>query len=181
MLSRKAFIVTAVVAFTAGIAYTGYNGFIKKKSYSFIGECGVSMPAPKAWCNDFVAVFSKEEKKVFDSVIERHEAETGNEIAIVTIDSNMLGNCNIKDFATQLGNTWGVGKKDTNNGVLIVLCPQKRELRIANGYGVEKIITNEETSMIIQHEMLPHFREARYFEGTKAGLISVIRKLKALH
>ncbi len=181
MASRKALILTAAVVFTAGIIYTGYNGFVKKKSYAFISECGVSMPGPKAWCNDYVSVFSKDERSVLDSIIDRHESETGNEIAIVTIDSNMLGNCSMKDFSTQLGNAWGVGKKDINNGVLIVLCPQKREIRIANGYGIEKKITNEETRMIVRQEMLPHFREARYFEGTKAGLIAVIRKLKELH
>lgn len=181
MIPRKAFVITAAVAFTAGIAYFGYSGFIKRKgSYPVLSKCSISMPKPKAWCNDYVSVFSTEERQILDSIIGSHEAETGNEIAIVTIDSSMLGNCSIEDFSTELGNAWGVGKKDKNIGVLMVICPQQRKLRIATGYGSKKILTDAYAGIIIKTQMLPHLRDGEYFEGARAGLVSIINKLKKL-
>ncbi|HZG25789.1 MAG TPA: TPM domain-containing protein, partial [Chitinophagaceae bacterium] len=59
-----------------------------------------------------------------------------------------------------------------------VIAPDLRRVRIQNGYGIEKILSNEDTRVIIDNVMMPAFRANNFFNGTKEGLLAIIRKLE---
>lgn len=137
-----------------------------------------AFPSPRGNVNDFVELFTEIEARQLDSMIKHHELETGNQIAIVIIDSNLLGDRDIEQYFTALGNNWGVGQKNRNNGVIIGIVPFLRKITIRTGHGIERIMTDTETKAIIDSNILPHFKDAQYFEGVKAGLTAIFEQLK---
>src|SRR5688572_17372266 len=102
-------------------------------------------PKPTRWVNDFEHIFLLQEIKTLDSIVTQYEKETTVEISIVTIDSNMVSKENFDDYVLQLHNSWGVGKKKKDNGIVIAISLGYRKMRINNGYGIEKILSDEET------------------------------------
>jgi uncharacterized protein len=68
-------------------------------------------------------------------------------------------------------------KKEKNNGILILISTGHRRIRISNGYGIEKILSDTETKEIIDTIILPEFRNGEYFNGTKKGIIALKDKL----
>jgi uncharacterized protein len=80
------------------------------------------------------------------------------------------------DYAVELGNRWGVGKKDQENGLIILFSRTMREAFLATGYGTEKILKDEICKAIIDSTMVPFFKEEDYFGGLKAGLLECIKR-----
>ena len=71
---------------------------------------------------------------------------------------NSLQGYDIADYGYQLGRAWGIGQKDKNNGVLLIVAPNEREVRIEVGYGLEGDLTDAVTRLIIENAILPRFR-----------------------
>ena len=103
------------------------------------------------------------------------ERRTTDQLVIVTIPS--LGDRPIEEYARALGNHWGVGQADKDNGVLLVIASAERQVRIHVGYGLEPILTNRRAGEILKHDVLPAFREQRMAEGIVAGAAAIIRTL----
>lgn len=136
------------------------------------------LPKSRGWVSDYQDLFSDMQEAFLDSVIVKHERETTNEIVIVTIDRPDLDTNNFETFVTMLFNYWEVGKKETNNGVMICILPRLRRIRIQTGPGIEKIMTDEETKAIIDDWIVPEFKEGGFFKGTKIGLIAIIEQTR---
>ena len=140
-------------------------------------DSSINIPQQTGWANDFYNLFTAAEIKRFDSLISDFERKTTIEIALVTIDSSMMGPVEFEPYTYQLANTWGVGKKDKHNGIVVAIFPDIRKMRIENGYGIESLLTNEETKEIIDQFFIPHFKEGRYFEGTWYGLVTLMERV----
>ena len=139
-----------------------------------------SLPKPTGWMNDLEDLFTPEEQTYIDSLIQGFEKETSIEIAIVTIDTMFVAKENFDKLSLHISNTWCIGKNDKHNGILIALSRGYRKIRIENGYGIEKKMTDQETKEIIDADFIPHFRKANYFEGMIAGLYAIMNKLKVI-
>lgn len=103
------------------------------------------------------------------------ERATGHQLVVVTVPT--LGGHPIEDYARELGNAWGVGRKGVNDGVLIVVAPNEHRVRIAVGEGLETTLTNAEAQRIIDTEMLPPFRSNDFVRGIEGGVGGVTREL----
>ena len=123
-------------------------------------------------------LFTEEEVKALDSLVSAFERTTTVEIDVATVNSLMVKDQDFEDYTLVMLRTWGVGKKDKNNGILIVISPDLRRIRIQNGYGIENILSDNETKYIIDNSFIPKFKETKYFEGTRNGIIAIINKLK---
>lgn len=77
-----------------------------------------------------------------------------------------------------MGNSWGVGKKEEKNGIIIGISSSLKKIRITNGYGIESKLSDTETKKIIDEVMIPAFKQAHFFEGLQKGLLSLIEKLE---
>lgn len=168
----------ALFLFVAGLFYLvqGKTGFFASKKAK-ANPCGIDFPKATGHVNDFTNLFTPAETHTLDSFIGLHEKETTNQLAIITIDSMMLGKCDIEQYTLEIANEWGVGQKGKNNGVLIGIAPGLRQMRIQNGYGIEKIISNTETKTIIDSFFIPEFKSGNYFKGTINGLSEIIKRL----
>jgi uncharacterized protein len=136
------------------------------------------IPQPVGWTNDFVHLFSNKEIGSLDSLMNAYEKQTTVEISVATIDSSMLGPIDFEAYTLLMLRTWGLGKKEKNNGILIVIAPDLRRIRIQNGYGIEKFLTNEQTKAIIDTTFTANFKEGKFYKGTKEGILAIIKKLE---
>ncbi len=91
------------------------------------------------------------------------EAKSTDQLVVVTLKS--LQGTSIEDYGYQLGRHWQIGQKDKNNGVLLIVAPNERKVRIEVGYGLEGTLTDALGSFIIQQAILPRFRAGDFAGG----------------
>ena len=137
-----------------------------------------SLPAPIGYVNDFEGLYTKEQSAFLQKLIAEFEDATTIQIALVTIPASFTKQESFDEYTLQLARTWGVGHKDKNNGILIAISKVYRYMRIQNGYGIEKLLTNEETKRIVDDFFVPAFKEANYYSGTLNGINEIVRVLK---
>jgi uncharacterized protein len=95
------------------------------------------------------------------------EAKTTDQLVIVTLKS--LQGKSIEDYGYQLGRKWQIGQKDKNNGVILIVAPNEKRVRIEVGYGLEPTLTDAISSVIIQNAILPRFRAGDFAGGVRRG------------
>ena len=113
-----------------------------------------------------------------NQIIADFEKETTVEIAIVTIDTFKVSKEKFNDLSLHIARTWGVGKNEKSNGILIAISIGYRQIRIQNGDGISSILSDDETAKIIRNQIIPYFKKEDYFEGTKAGILKLIELLR---
>lgn len=167
-------------AILAALSTTTSCGLLKKsqsnESFSVNSESTV-LPKPVGFVNDFEKILTAQQEMELTKTVKKHEANTTDQIAVVTFKS-LEPYSSIDDYSLDLANYWGVGQKEKNNGVLIALSRGLRKIRIQNGYGIEKRLTDMETKKIIDEIMIPEFKNDKYFEGLKMGIEAIIQKLQ---
>jgi len=108
--------------------------------------------------------------------LEQHETETSNQVVVVTV--NDLQGYALEDYSNRLARHWGIGQKDLNNGIVLLVAPNERKVRIEVGYGLEGALTDATSSDIIRRQILPAFRESDYATGIDIGVDSIISAIK---
>jgi uncharacterized protein len=103
------------------------------------------------------------------------ERKTTTQLVIVTLPS--LQGYEIADFGYQLGRHWGIGQKGTNNGALLIVAPSDRKVRIEVGYGLEGLLTDAVSRLIIDNAILPRFRAADFTGGIERAADDIIQVL----
>lgn len=102
-----------------------------------------------------------------------YRAQSGTAIVVNSVPS--LKGETIETVATRTFNEWGIGDAKTNRGLLIIVAPNEREVRIEVGYGLQCIITNPVAGRIIDNEMIPLFKTGDMAGATEAGVDGLIR------
>jgi uncharacterized protein len=124
-------------------------------------------PADKDLVFDFANFLSKNEAKELNTTLENFALETSNQILFLSVSS--LNDLQPYEFAERVLSTWGVGQKDLNNGVVILVKPKtddsRGEVFIATGYGLEGAIPDATAKMIVENEMIPEFKKGNNFQG----------------
>jgi uncharacterized protein len=107
--------------------------------------------------------------------LEALENKTSRQLVVVTLPS--LQGYEISDYGYQLGRAWGIGQAKLNNGVLFIVAPKEHKVRIEVGYGLEPILTDALSSVILQRAVLPKFREDDFNGGVLAGVDALVEQL----
>jgi uncharacterized protein len=104
-----------------------------------------------------------------------HEASTSNQVVVVTLPD--LQNYTIEQWGRALLNGWGIGQRDKNNGVVLVVAPNDRRLRIEVGYGLTSVLSNSAASNIIEAEIVPRFKREDMPGGITAGVNAILQTI----
>jgi uncharacterized protein len=136
------------------------------------------IPDPVGFVNDFEHIFTATEKDRLDSLSKAIEKQSSLEIAVVTLDSNYAFPLTFDTTTFMLANKWGIGKKDKDNGILIGISKQFRNIHIQNGYGIIKVLTNDQTQSVIDSLMIPQFKNGHFYEGTRRAIMALYEKVK---
>jgi uncharacterized protein len=105
-----------------------------------------------------------------------HEQKTTNQVAVLTIPT--IGDESIEEFATRVFGTWQLGQRGKDNGVLVVVVPNDRKMRIEVGYGLEGTLTDAAASRIIRNVMTPSFQAGDFDQGVADGVDAIVGQLE---
>lgn len=105
-----------------------------------------------------------------------HEDKTTDQIAVLTIPT--LGGDSVEEFANRVFAAWKLGEKGKDNGVLVVVAPQDRKMRIEVGYGLEGTLTDVAASRIIRNVMTPAFKDGDFDRGIENGVAAIVAQLE---
>jgi uncharacterized protein len=103
------------------------------------------------------------------------ETSSSNQVVIAIVED--LQDLAIEDYGYQLGRAWGIGQKGKDNGVLLLIAPNARQVRIEVGYGLEGTLTDALSHNIIQTRILPSFKQQQFEQGVIAGTQAILQVL----
>jgi uncharacterized protein len=132
-------------------------------------------PRAQGRCVDSTGVLGPRLCAKVTAILLRDEARTSDEIAVAVVGDT--GDASIEEWSTGLFNAWGVGKKDKNNGVLLVVVMDDHELRLETGRGMATRLSDDEAGDIIETVITPQFAEDAYAAGILGGLDEIRRRL----
>lgn len=104
------------------------------------------------------------------------EQQTGRQLVVATLPS--LEGRTIEDYGYRLGRAWGIGDKEEDDGVLLIVAPNERKVRIETGYGARVFLTDAVSSIIIRNAILPRFRDNDYAGGIEAGVDEIATQMQ---
>lgn len=134
-------------------------------------------PATAAYVNDFAGLLDAGTRNELSEIGRALDEKTGAEVVVVTVPS--LGGSTIEDYALQLFRAWGLGEREKNNGVLLLvdkerlLSGESGKVRIEVGYGLEGAIPDGRAGRILDERVLPLWQEKKYAAGIRAGYLAV--------
>lgn len=123
--------------------------------------------------NDFSGTLRQDEIQTLENKLVSFNDSTSTQIAVVLIPS--LEGYEIADYAYKLAEKWGIGSKDKNNGVLVLIAIQDRKARIEIGYGLEGVLPDAICRRIIENEMKPSFKQGNFLEGLDLATDAIIK------
>ncbi len=123
--------------------------------------------------SDFASLLRPETVASLEQGLSQFAKATGNEISVVTI-TTYGSDETIETYAEKLFQEWGIGKEKEDNGLLLLIAKDDREMRIEVGYGLEPVITDIESGRIIREVLTPAFQAGDYDGGVEAAVTRII-------
>jgi len=129
---------------------------------------------------DQAGILTPEQQADLKSKSQALYTQTGRAFAVATVKS--LEGYPVEDYAYRLGRAWGLGEKEKDNGVLLLVAPDDRKVSIATGYGAGAYMTDAMSGIIIREDILPHFKQSPpdYGGGIEAGADAIIKQMSLL-
>lgn len=124
---------------------------------------------------DMANLLSEADEAQIRTDLEALETKSTDQLVVVTLPS--LQGFPIEDYGYRLGRHWAIGQKDKNNGVLLIVAPKERKVRIEVGRGLEPSLTDALTKVIIENAILPRFKAGDFPGGIKVGVSDIIAVL----
>lgn len=124
---------------------------------------------------DNAEILSASVRKSISDRLREHERRSGNQIAVLTVSS--LEGENIEEYAEAVFREWKLGQKGKDNGILVIVAPNDRRMRIEVGYGLEGSLPDSMAGSIIRNVMTPKFRNGDYNRGIEAGVNAILAVL----
>jgi len=121
----------------------------------------------KQLVHDYAGILTQDQSQTLEKKLYSFDDSTSNQIAVVIVPS--LQGKDVADFNVELGRAWGVGGKEFNNGIVLLISTQDRKLNIATGYGLEGAIPDAMANQIIQQVIVPNFKGNDYYRGIDEG------------
>lgn len=135
-------------------------------------------PVPELWnmrVHDDAHVLKQETIDQLEKRLTHYEDSSSNQIAILIISS--LDGESLEDYAIKVADKWALGKKDKDNGVLLLIAVDDHEMRLEVGAGLEGVLTDAMSSRIIRNEMAPAFRRGDFDSGVTAAIDGIIKAI----
>ena len=119
----------------------------------------------------FKSALSKNDEKELTEYLASLDEQTGIQIAVLTIPS--LKGEDIAAFGVKVAENWKLGKAGEDNGALLLVAMDERELRIEVGYGLEGLLTDAKCGLIIRNVIIPEFKDGNYSGGIRKGVLNI--------
>lgn len=146
------------------------------------GGCKAEAPPESAACDrvpqlamqgrvtDAANILSDEEESRLSQRLAGYEARTKHQMVIATTPE--LNGARVDNFGTCLGNRWRIGRSDQDDGIVILVAPNERQMNITTGTAMEKILSDDKALAVV-HQMTPYFAKADYAGGLSIGIDAI--------
>lgn len=128
-------------------------------------------PNPARLVNDIAGMFDNNDKALLEQKLRKYNIETSTQIAVVTVPS--VKPYAIEDYAIRLFRKWEIGQAKKNNGILLLIANNDREVDIELGYGIERQITDADCRSIIKNIIVPNFKKSNYINGVNEAVDAI--------
>jgi len=123
--------------------------------------------------NDYANLLDEGQRSLIEQALAQFEAKTTTQVVLLTVPS--LDGESIEGFSIRVAEQWKIGQADKHNGVILVVAPNERQVRIEVGYGLEGALTDLEASRIIRGVVVPAFKTGNYYGGIVGGLDGIMK------
>jgi uncharacterized protein len=131
---------------------------------------------PAQLVNDFTNTLTPDQRQALENKLVAFDDSTSTQIAVVIIPT--LNGRDIADYNIELARAWGVGGKESNNGIVLLIAKNDRKLNIATGYGLEGALPDLTAKQIIDDIIRPNFKGEDYYRGIEEGTDAIIQAVK---
>ncbi|MET0527584.1 MAG: TPM domain-containing protein [Microvirga sp.] len=131
-----------------------------------------TFPALSGRVVDAANILKPEERAALEAKLKAYEDKTSDQVVVATVTS--LDGTSVEDYANRLFRHWQLGQKKNNNGVLLLVAPSERKLRIEVGYGLEGALTDALSKVIITTAIAPQFQKGNFAGGIDAGVDAIL-------
>ncbi len=149
--------------------------FVVFASYSAHSQSGPTFPSLTGRVVDNANLITPEDEARITRELEALEQKNTTQLVIATVPS--LQGYEIEEYGYRLGREWGIGQAGKDNGVILLVAPNERKVRIEVGRGLEPILTDALTRLIIENAVLPQFRKGDFAAGINAGAGDLVKIL----
>jgi uncharacterized protein len=146
-------------------------GILLALSLAFTPAYAQEVPVNDGFVTDEAGLLSQEEEESLELTLTTYQRETSNEIAVLIMKS--LSGADISEFAVEVGRKWAVGTAENDNGILILVGYDSRDVNISTGYGLEGAVPDIVAAGIIREDIAPKFRDGEYYAGLNAAVDSL--------
>lgn len=127
------------------------------------------------WVTDAANILTASDEERIAQQLRQLERQRGHQMVVVTVPT--LEEQPIEEYTIDLARRWGVGRREHNDGLVVLVAPNERKVRIEVGTGLEQVVTNSFAAAVIQTVMIPRFRADDYAGGLRAGVETLIGRL----
>lgn len=136
------------------------------------GQQVPARPDPPRLVNDFAHLLMPSQVDALEQKLDTYNDSTSTQIAVVTVDE--VGDVGMVDYAVQLGRSWGIGGKQFNNGVVVLISKNEHKAFIATGYGMEGPLPDARCKEIVDRDIIPNFKQQNYYKGLDEATDDII-------
>lgn len=133
-----------------------------------IFSSALDVPTLTNFVTDNANLLTQDQKETLENSLKNFETQTTNQIVILTV--NNLDGDTIENYSIEVAEKNKIGDKEKDNGVLLLISKEDRQVRIEVGMGLEESLTDAKSSYIIRHSITPEFKEEKYYEGINNGI-----------
>ena len=138
-----------------------------------VAQAALSFPALTGRVVDSAQMIDPAVREQLTQQLQTLEQTSGDQLVVVTVPD--LQGVPIEDYGYQLGRQWGIGQKGKDNGALLIVSRDDRQLRIEVGYGLEGVLTDAQSWVIINQVILPKFKAGNFSQGISDGVAAMIQ------
>jgi uncharacterized protein len=135
-----------------------------------------SFPKSSGLVVDAANVLPADRKAALEQKLEALQQQTKHQLVVATIPD--LQGYDVSDYGYRLGRAWGVGLKGADNGAILIVAPNDRKVRVEVGYGLEGVLTDAFSSVVINQQILPRFKAGDIPGGIEAGADAIAQQLR---
>ncbi len=157
----------SLFAFLSLLIFVLFSGFAR-------GD--VPVPPLKARVTDLTGTLTASQQASLEQTLQAFEARKGSQIAVLIVPTTQPET--IEQYSIRVAETWKLGRKGVDDGVLLLVAKDDRALRIEVGYGLEGVIPDVVAKRIVSDVIVPYFKEGDYYGGIQAGIDRLIRLIE---
>ena len=140
---------------------------------SSVSGIALDVPPLKGRVNDYAGMMSPATERLLEATLQRFEEAESTQIVVLTIPT--LAGDALEDFSIRVAEQWKIGRKERDNGAILVVAKAERKLRIEVGYGLEGRLTDAVSGRIIRNVIVPEFKAGRFEQGVINGVNAMIQ------